>query len=111
MGLASASILGFESRINHYHISLSEIRNPSSWEAKSPHLCPPETGGANFTARPFSSPPTSRWDTVELFETNSMGTVNLQSQSYLTTDGQLASLSWYQATIWDLQRIFLLLPR
>jgi hypothetical protein len=32
-----------------------------------------------------------------------------QSQSYSTTDGQLASLSWCQAPIWDLRPIFLLL--
>jgi hypothetical protein len=31
-----------------------------------------------------------------------------QSQSYITTDSQLASLSWCQAPIWDLRRIFLL---
>jgi hypothetical protein len=28
------------------------------------------------------------------------------SQSYLTTDGQLASLPWYQATIWEQWSIF-----
>jgi hypothetical protein len=30
-----------------------------------------------------------------------------QSLSYLTTNGQSASLSWYQATIWDLRPILL----
>jgi hypothetical protein len=30
----------------------------------------------------------------------------LQSQSHVTTDGQSASLSWYQATIWDLRPDF-----
>jgi hypothetical protein len=30
-----------------------------------------------------------------------------QSQSYITIDGQSASLSWRQAPIWDLQAIFL----
>jgi hypothetical protein len=34
-----------------------------------------------------------------------------KSQSYLTTDGQSASLSWYQATICDLLQIFLSLPQ
>jgi hypothetical protein len=24
-----------------------------------------------------------------------------QSENYITTDGQSASLSWYQATVWD----------
>jgi hypothetical protein len=32
-----------------------------------------------------------------------------QSQSYITTDGQSASLSWCQAPIWDPRPIFLLL--
>jgi hypothetical protein len=32
-----------------------------------------------------------------------------QSQSYITTDGQSASLSWCQAPIWDLKTRFLLL--
>jgi hypothetical protein len=31
-----------------------------------------------------------------------------QSRSYLTTDGQPVSLSWYEATIWDPQPIFFL---
>jgi hypothetical protein len=30
--------------------------------------------------------------------------------SYRTTEGQSASLSWYQATIWDPRTIFLSLP-
>jgi hypothetical protein len=32
------------------------------------------------------------------------------SRSYVSTDGQSASLSWYQTTIWDLRPIFLSLP-
>jgi hypothetical protein len=32
-----------------------------------------------------------------------------QSQSYITTDSQSASLSWFQAPIWDPRQIFLLL--
>jgi hypothetical protein len=34
-----------------------------------------------------------------------------QSQMYLTTNGQSASLSWYEATIWDLQPILPSLSR
>jgi hypothetical protein len=30
----------------------------------------------------------------------------LQGQGYLTTDGHSASLSWYQATIWDARPIY-----
>jgi hypothetical protein len=32
-----------------------------------------------------------------------------KTQSYLTTDGQSASLSWYQATIWNSRLIFYIL--
>jgi hypothetical protein len=32
---------------------------------------------------------------------------SLEKSSYLTIDGQSASLSWYQATIWDTRPIFL----
>jgi hypothetical protein len=34
-------------------------------------------------------------------------TAQNQSQSYLTTDGQSASMSWRQATFWDLRSIVL----
>jgi hypothetical protein len=34
-----------------------------------------------------------------------------QSQSYLSTDGHSASLSWYQATTWDQRRNYILLSR
>jgi hypothetical protein len=37
-------------------------------------------------------------------------TYSAQNQSYLMTDDQLASLSWYQATIRDPQSVFLFLP-
>jgi hypothetical protein len=32
--------------------------------------------------------------------------VKSQRKSYITADGQSASLSWYQATIWDPRPIF-----
>jgi hypothetical protein len=37
------------------------------------------------------------------------GSKNLQSQNYLTTDGQAASLSWCQATIRASDQVFFLL--
>jgi hypothetical protein len=39
---------------------------------------------------------------VEVFEPASTRGALSQSQSYITTDGQSASLSWCQAPIWDL---------
>jgi hypothetical protein len=57
---------------------------------------------------PFSPPPTTRRVTVEVFDPASTR-VSLQpkssqsqNQSYVTTDGQSASLSWCQAPIWGL---------
>jgi hypothetical protein len=35
-------------------------------------------------------------------------TLRNQSQCYLTTDGHSASLSWYQATIWEQRPTFFL---
>jgi hypothetical protein len=55
----------------------------------------------------FSSPLTTRRATVQVFDPTSTGIdclVSCQSQSYLTIDGQSASLSWYQAPIWGLQQ-------
>jgi hypothetical protein len=44
---------------------------------------------------PFSSPPTTRRVTVEVFE--------LSLSLYVTTDGQSASLTWNKAPIWGLR--------
>jgi hypothetical protein len=53
---------------------------------------------------PFSSPPTTRRVTVEVFDPASTRvTTGLKSQSYVTTDGQPASLSWNKAPIWGLR--------
>jgi hypothetical protein len=50
-------------------------------------------------------PPTTE---LELYPTTTTE-LQSQSQSYITTDGHLASLSWCQAPIWDPRPIFLLL--
>jgi hypothetical protein len=56
---------------------------------------------------PFSSPPTTRRVTVEVFDPASIREV--LRESYITTDCQSASLSWCQAPIWGLTTRFLLL--
>jgi hypothetical protein len=79
----------------------------------TPYLYPPGTGWPGYTPRqwaPFSSPPTTRGATVEVFDPASTRDSALiwshlrvsQSQSYVTTDGQSASLSWNKAPIWGL---------
>jgi hypothetical protein len=53
-----------------------------TWRARSPYLYPPGTGWPSYTPRhwvPFSSPPTSRRATVEVFEPASRGVLNLVS--------------------------------
>jgi hypothetical protein len=54
---------------------------------------------------PFSSPPTTRRVTVQVFDPASTRVTRAsesesESESYVTTDGQPASLSWNKAHIW-----------
>jgi hypothetical protein len=80
LAVASAVIFGSESHRTRDHILLSQ-----------------------FQRLPFSSPPTTRRVTVEVFVPASTGDLNSrQSQSYVTTDGQPASLFWNKAPIWGL---------
>jgi hypothetical protein len=53
----------------------------------------------------FSSPPTTRKVTVEVFDPASTRVAFItesESESYVTTDGQPASLSWNKAPFWGL---------
>jgi hypothetical protein len=50
----------------------------------------------------FSSPPTTRWTAVEVFDPPPPS----QSRSYITTDGQSASLSWNKTPIWGLRHLY-----
>jgi hypothetical protein len=53
---------------------------------------------------PFSSPSTTRRATVEVFDPASTRALWIcQSQSYVTTDGQSAIVSWYEAPMWGLR--------
>jgi hypothetical protein len=57
---------------------------------------------------PISSPPTTRRVTVEVFDPASTWVMNwTESESYVTTDGQSASLSWYKTPIWAYDQIFI----
>jgi hypothetical protein len=46
---------------------------------------------------------------VRMWYVGCLGVAWIQSQSYITTDGQSASLSWCWALIWDPRQIFPLL--
>jgi hypothetical protein len=60
---------------------------------------------------PFSSPPTTRRVTVEVFDPASTRVTALlsQSQSHITTDGQSVSKSWYRAPSGAHDQIFICL--
>jgi hypothetical protein len=72
LALAIAVILGSKSRGTHNHILPSQIRDsPRTWRARSPYLYSPGTWCSSYTPRhwvTFSSPPTTRRPTVELYE-------------------------------------------
>jgi hypothetical protein len=73
--LASAVILRSDSRGTHDHILLSQIRDTPNLEGRSPYLYPPGTGWHGYIPRkyvPFSSPPTTGNDTVEVFDPTSI---------------------------------------
>jgi hypothetical protein len=57
--------------ISRDHILLYQIRDSPTLRARSPYLYPPGTRWPSYTPRhwvPFSSPPTTRKATVEVFE-------------------------------------------
>jgi hypothetical protein len=71
MFLASAVILGSESRGTHDHILRCQIPDSPILRARSPYLYPPTTGWTIYTLRhwvPFSLPPTTRKASMEVFE-------------------------------------------
>jgi hypothetical protein len=82
------------------------FETPPTRGSRSPYLYPPGTGWPSYTPRhwvPFSSPPTTRRATVELFEpaSTSVNCTHLQSQSYFATGGlPPITSSWCQPP-WD----------
>jgi hypothetical protein len=71
LSLASAVILGSESRRTRDHISLSQVRVSPNLEGKAPYLYPSRTEWLRYTPRHwvlFSSPTTTRRVTVEVLD-------------------------------------------
>jgi hypothetical protein len=69
--LASAVILGSESRGTHDHVLLSQIQDSPNPEGQVPVFIFPRNRVPSYTPRhwvPFSSPPTTRGATVEVFD-------------------------------------------
>jgi hypothetical protein len=75
------------------YLPVSSLRLPQSGRPCSGISIPPEAEPPNYTLR--------HWVVTSC---------QSQSQSYLTTDRQSASLFWYQATIWDRRPLSLSLP-
>jgi hypothetical protein len=62
------------------------FETPPTWRARSPYLYPPGTGCPNYTPRhwvPFSSPPTARRATVEVFDPASTRELTLAWTGFL----------------------------
>jgi hypothetical protein len=91
-----------ESRGTHDHILLSQIRDSPKLESLRIYIHqeggPVITLGTGFPFRRLLLLAELRWKYSTL---PSQGTS--QSQSYVTTDGQSASLSWNKAPIWGLR--------
>jgi hypothetical protein len=81
-----------------------------TWRATSTYLYPPGTGYPSYTPRhwvPFSSPPTTRRATVEVFEPISTLVIS-QSRSHIATDCRSVSQSvLVSSTIWGHDQIFI----
>jgi hypothetical protein len=80
--LASSVILGSESRGTRDHILLSQIRDSPNMEGQVPVYMSPRNRVAQLYPQALGY---------------------YQSQSYVTTDGLSASLSWNKAPIWGLR--------
>jgi hypothetical protein len=82
--LASTVILRSETRENHYHILLSQIRDSTNFEDQVPVFIPPVIRWPSYIPRywvPFPSPFTTRRVTVEIIRTRLH---TLESQTALT---------------------------
>jgi hypothetical protein len=137
LGLASAVILGYETRSAHDHVLLSQIWDFPKLENQVPLLIPLRYRLASYITRccVYSLKKSSINTTVIVkikdilrqtvsrpnsqgcggcllprFHTDVVGKNGSQSRNYLT-DGQLASHSWYQATILDPQPVIFHLIR
>jgi hypothetical protein len=107
-------------------LTASDSRLTQPQGLRSPYLYPPRTGWFMYNPRhwvPFSSPPTTRRVTVEVFgpaSTRETALGQSESQSHIATDGQPVSKSWCRApygahdqiliTVWQLRSCFCVVP-
>jgi hypothetical protein len=108
-GLCQSSHSWVEVPQNSRPYFIVSFETPPTWRARSPYVYPPGTGWPIYTPGhwvPFLSPLTTLRATVEgsftvlliipLHEPHRKH----RSQSYIAVDGQSASLSWCQASVW-----------
>jgi hypothetical protein len=80
------------------HFTVSDSRLPQTWRARFPSLYPPGTGWPSYAPRrwvPFSSPPTTRWATVEVFDhASTREFAACLRQPWIYTAFALASVPW-----------------
>jgi hypothetical protein len=105
LGLARAVTLGSNFRSTDYHILLSRFRLPQTRSARSPYSYPPWTGWPIYIPGHWVPSQGYGGGILTHFHTEFL----LYKSSYITTDGQSASLSWCQASTSDPRPIFLLL--
>jgi hypothetical protein len=104
----SAVILRFESRGTHNHILLSQARDSPNLEGQVPVFIPSRYRMARLYPQALGSLFVSFYDSqgygggirTRLHTRSPAWTRN---QSYVTTDGQSANLSWNKAPIWGLR--------
>jgi hypothetical protein len=101
LALASAVILRPNSRGTRDQILPSEIRDSPNLEGQVPVFISPRHWVT------FSSPTTTRRATVEVFDPWTILESESESESYVTTDGQSASLSSNKAPIWGFRPDFI----
>jgi hypothetical protein len=93
--LASAVILRSDFRGTHDHILLSQIRDFANLEGQVPVFISPRNRVARLYSQALDFLFVASYDLPK------------KSQSYVTTDGQSASLSWSKAPIWGLRSLLL----
>jgi hypothetical protein len=110
--LASTVLLRSESRGTHDHIFLSQVRGSPNLECQVPVFIFPRNRVVQLYPRhwiPFSSPPTTRRDTVEVFDPPPHGGLTTESGRVLCYDRRSVRQSaWNKAQIWCLTRFLLL---
>jgi hypothetical protein len=115
--LASAVILTSESRGTHDHLLLSQIRDSPNLEGQDPVFISPKDIVAQLYAQALGSlfvdsydpqgycvgiRPFLRLVALALVAARLGSWLKSESESYVTTDGQSACLSWIKAPIWGL---------